>query len=195
MANPILNEYFLKQYYSTRGLPQPDEDPEDGVYSDSGIEEPVDPMAERYVKWQITRFLEDLNKETDGLKSALSEAEEARAALRGRPGATGPARHPWKQALVKVSQHASHLSRMLGNVLADLEADRRFKAEADSAGPDLFEKQSALLQDEGQKALSGVKALFFELTNVVGIEELKGENVLAQLNRVEKLSKEMSKGL
>lgn len=175
-------------------MPQPEETPNEG-YSDSSVNEPVDRMADLYVKWQIKRFLDDLNKETDGLKSALSDAKEARDALRSRPGDSGSTRQQWKQALAKVSEHASQLSRMLGNVLMDLEADHRFKAEAASAGADLFEKQSAFLQDEAQKAVSGVKALFIEPTNVVGIEELKGENVLAQLNRVEKLSKEMSKAL
>ena len=194
IANPILNDYFLKQYYTTRGLPEPEETT-DEVYSDSAPKEPADPMAELYVKWQIKRFLENLNRETDGLKSALSEAKEARDALRSRPGDADSTRQLWKQALTKVSEHASQLSRMLGNVLADLEADRRFKAEAAPEGPDLFEKQSAFLEEEAQKAVSGVKALFLQPTNVVGIEELKGENVLAQLNRVQKLSKEIGKAL
>jgi hypothetical protein len=152
-------------------------------------------MAERYVQWQITRFLEDVNKETNALKAALSETKDARLALQDTTVGSAPGRQAWKRALASVSQHAGKLSRLMGNILVDLETDRRFKVDAALAGPDLFEKQSAFLEDEAEKALSGVKVLFLEPTNVVGIEELRGENVLAHLNRVEKLSKEMSEAL
>ncbi len=195
LANPILSDYFLKQYYSTRGLPEPEEPSPEEAYWESPPQQPMDPMAERYVQWQITRFLADVSKETDGLRGALSESRDARLALRNAPDGAAAPRQAWKQALADVSQHAGKLLRLMGNILVDLETDRRFKGDATSAGPDLFEKQSALLEEEAEKALSGVKVLFLEPTNVVGIEELKGENVLAHLNRVEELSKEMSKAL
>jgi len=116
-------------------------------------------------------------------------------ALQNAPTGSAAGRQAWKQALEDVSQHAGKLSRLMGNILIDLETDRRFKPNAASAGPDLFEKQYAFLEDEAEKALRGVKVLFLEPTNVVGLEELKGENVLAHLNRIEKLSKEMSQAL
>lgn len=174
--NPILREYFEKQYMTLDTIKDNDR------------------FMQDYIDRKIDYLLKQINERMAAVKSSFEEVGKAREE-------TTPARHEGgsqeagqrlKAALKTLADQAESLRKMLSLMLVDLKSEVAFKPRLPAeAGRNRFENEIRFLAEQIEKAEQGIDDYFFQPNNVVQLEELKGENMMVFLYRVREMARRL----
>ncbi len=191
--NPTLRSYFLQSCLEIRyGLPAflPPEVYQK-YYSSSNRR-----LIDRHIDESVTCFLTDMRQKRDALWTHFQEARSAYDAALAAPldrfGRLDAVAR-WKRSLEKVSDQARDLRAILSLVLSGAmreKTDFNPVLPGDTVRP-RFDVEMQFIQQEIADASRRIQNYFFESTHTVSVEELKGNNMMINLNRVELMSKKL----
>ena len=181
--NPVLRQYFRKQFYETRVLPA-HRLPSTSIF------------FKHIVDRQIDDYLRKLREKLDSMSLHFAHLEGAVQEL--RPGSTeqnrSQVRELWRKSLEQIHDDAGALRSMIGYVFTELKNKDSFKAHIRPDAIDSgFEEERLYLGEQISKAEHRIRGYFFKSENTIQVEELKGENMLIHLHRVREMSKAMKK--
>ncbi|MEE8161351.1 MAG: hypothetical protein V3T61_06915 [Acidobacteriota bacterium] len=181
--NPILRQYFRKQFYETR------------VLHNRRI--PSTPtFVEHFVDRQIDYYLRKLREKLDSMSFHFAHLEGAVQGL--RPGLTeqnrSQARELWRKSLEQIHDDSGALRSMISYVFTELKNKDSGKAHIRPDAIDSgFQEERVYLGEQISEAEHRIRGYFFKSKNTIQVEELKGENMLIHLHRVREVSKAMKK--
>ena len=181
--NQVLRRHFMEQYRRM------------GIGGDVGHSRY---FREQFIDRQIDDFMEKLEASLDSVNELYVEVLLARDRCLTDPSRPKrqEARERWKDRLKKLSREANDLRKQLSYVLAPLRLKGRFQVSfTPQAAQNGFQQEIDRIGEEIDKAERRINDYFFAPSHTVAISELKGENVLTNLNRVHKLSEQVHREL
>ena len=181
--NPILREYFRKQFYEAR------------VLHNRRI--PSTPtFLEHFVDRQIDYYLRKLREKLDSMSLHFGQLEGAAQGLHigSTEQSRSQARKLWRKSLEQIHDDSGALRSMIGYVFTELKSKDSFKAQIRPDAIDSgFAEDRLYLGEQISEAEHRIRGYFFKSEHTIQLEELKGENMLIHLHRVREMSKAMKK--
>ena len=189
--NPTLRSYFLQQQLR-QGMSFTD------IYGRTYYRGNAR-FLEQHVDRMVDDFLQRVSQKLYALKTRLNEVQQAREeVLRVAPdneSRRNTQKH-WKDALKSLANEAKGLRKMLSFVFLDLDAKIDFKPQIQNDLGNLgFQKEISFIEEQIAKAAQRINDYFFLPTHTVEAKNLKGENMMIYLYRVEKIAQKLSKTL
>ncbi|RPI20784.1 MAG: hypothetical protein EHM61_26305 [Acidobacteria bacterium] len=188
-GNILLREYFLQRYLELHG--------ERDLFPSTTLPEEIrarkmDPMAERFVEVQVDQFIDDVEQKLGAMKSDVAELESVRREAVSARSTDAPAIRARVRDLAKnVGDRAEDLFNMVAIVAIELQPKNGPRPSSGSA--DFLENELKFLEVQVGKAEARLKALFLAPTHTVGLDELRGDNVLTELKAIEQVSNDIKK--
>lgn len=188
--NPTLRNYFLQQ--QLQGMSYTD------IYGRTYYRGNVR-FLEQHVDRLVDDFLKRVSQKLYALKTHLTEVQQAREAVLSLPPDSQNKRNTqkqWKDSCKSLGKEAKGLRKMLSYVLRGLDNKNDFKPQIQNdAGNSGFQKEIKFIEEQIAKAERRINDYPFLPTHTVNAENLKGENMMIYLYRVEKISQKLSKEL
>ena len=191
-ANAILRDYFLARYWEMSGVTAAFP----GFVASSDIQREVsDPFAEQFVDLQVEHFLGDLDETLRHLKRGIVALQAIRReALAGNSSSPESLRQQFKRRAAEVEDDAGDLHDMVAAVV-DLSGRGSARPGKAVYSQDFFGAEVEFLTSRVNQAEDDLKDMFLQPSNVVTVEELRGDNVLTELKSIQRVSKEIRQGL
>jgi len=188
--NPILRNYFLQR--QLQGMSYTD------IYGRTYYRGNV-----RFLEQQVDRLVDDFLKRVSqklyALKTHLNEVQQAREEVLSLVPDSQNRRNTqkqWKDSCKSLGNEAKGLRKMLSYVPRGLDNKNDFKPQIQNdPGNSGFQKEIKFIEEQIAKAEQRINDYFFVATHTVNAENLKGENMMIYLYRVEKISQKLSKEL
>ncbi len=187
--NPTLRDFFLREELRRR------------FYPDYYYERPQDvgeiPFLEQHVDELIDDFLERVVKKLGSLRAHFNELQQAREEILA--GAFNhedrhKAQARWKDSLKRVENQAKGLRKMISYVLIDLGRKSNFTPVIGAvANRSFYQSEIRFIEEQIIKAEQRINDYFFQPTHTVHVDDLKSENMLIHLHRVQKMAKTLRK--
>lgn len=156
----------------------------------------VNPAAlERSVERLTAHFLTELGKKLKALKSSYQQVSSFRQSLLSEglgPQSRGKLLKDWSKMLDELEDNADDLKDSIRMVMPGVKSKTEFRPEVNtSAENPAFGNEIAFIGSQIEQAERGIRDFFFTPNHTVTVDELAGDNLLIQLYRVEKLSKQI----
>lgn len=102
----------------------------------------------------------------------------------------------WKQPLGELADKANEIRKSLSYPFVGLDRKEKFRYKIPAGAENqAFEREVGFLEDEVAKAEQQIRDYLFTPTHTITVEALRGENMLINLYRVQKLSELLEKKL
>jgi hypothetical protein len=183
-TNPMLFSYFRQQMLEL------------SVHQDARWRRRanVDAQSLDLHAWALARdFVSHVNNKLDALRQGFERVQLARSKARGAPGLIKPgARAEWSASLKEVSDEAKHLHGMLKLVFDGVDPKGASSPEIDSRGLESgFEAETGLMGDQIQRLDQRIREFLSGERFSISTEELRDEDMLMLLSRVQTEATEM----
>jgi hypothetical protein len=192
-GNALLREFYLERYREIHG--------DRGSFRSSvvggggGNSFRTDPIAERFVDWNVEQFLLRVEESMNSLKTRFADLESTRReALSHSQRMSSSDRQRLRAVAGELANDASKLLRMVSMVIWNVKTDRSVATEV-SPSSDFLAAELSFLRTQVEKAEESLNDLFLEPSHTVTVGELRGDNVLSQLKSIEVMSKQIIKKL
>ena len=178
--NPVLREYFRKEYQTV-------------LSSDLDV---PDPFVEVFVDRRIDDYLERLGQEVDTLKQSRELLAEIGNELSGADGSIEEMKPRLRRTLEDFEETSDKLRKMVSRILLDLDSKSDFKPPRDPVrGRAECVRDIEFLVTRTDKALSELEQFFFSAGAVVHVADLQNQNMLTYLFEANRMARDMKKGL
>jgi hypothetical protein len=144
--------------------------------------------------WALARdFVSQVNNKLDAVRQGFERAQLARSKALGAPRLIKPGvRAEWSASLKEVSDEAKHLHGMLKLVFDGVDPKGTSASEIDCRGLESgFEAETGLMGDQIQRLDRWIRDFLSGERFSISVEELRDEDMLMLLSRVQTEAKEM----
>ena len=150
----------------------------------------LDQHVDDFAQFFLDRLVRKLDRLKDHFKTVQQARTEALAETSG-PDEKDQARHRWRKSLAAVAKSAEDLRQFLAFVL---NGKAPFEPQIDEKARDSgFEDEMEFMQSQISKADQRIREYFFTPTHVIRVEDLQSGNMMAHLQRVKKMARELRK--
>lgn len=182
--NPILREYFRKQYLNI--TPEREE----------RFTPPI--FLERYVDRQIDHFLKGVEERLADIRSLLGEVEQVREEFVAAEGAVDnrAAQQRFRNSIRQLESQADDLRKHLAFMFPGLDDRTSFRPSLErNSLKSGFQKEIVYIREQLDRAEDEIRDYLFHSTNTVRLEALKEEGMLILLYRAKEMAKRVREEL
>lgn len=150
------------------------------------------PLVESLVDRRIDHFLLELQEKLSVLQSHVANMDSSRLAMAKAVSSEEYLRPclSWKASTEVVEKYSGEIWNMLRYVFVQLEDQDDLKIkDGGGSSNSILQEQSRFLEEELVQAGKKIQEYFFESVKTIRAEDIRGENMLIHLHRVQQMAK------
>jgi hypothetical protein len=188
--NPLLRRFFWRQ--AVRAI---------SVYDSRGRRRIIGSRASlpQRVDGLVNNFLKKTKEQLIELREDFEQVKEMRIRILDSPPGSMQRKESfgrWKQPLEELADQANDLRKDLSRPFAALDSKEKFNYRIKPGSEDqAFAREIGFLEEQVAKAEQQINDCLFTPTHTVSLEDLRGENMLINLYRIQKMSQLLEKSL
>ncbi len=187
--NAILRKYFQEQYLEMKRFGP-------NATSQRRRELPPDAFMDRFIDKRIDHFVEELEKRMNSIEEGLEDVRQTASGMKTSPSEEGRKRNVLKRQLGSLADDLGRLHKTLAILLLELKSKAGLQRTVDSSPANAgFSKEIEYIASQYSRAADQIGNYFLKPSFTVSIHQLKGENLLIQLHRANKMARELRKSL
>ncbi len=179
--NPILREYFLKQY--------------DDIHSSPRFDAPP-PFVDSFIDLQIDHFLSTVEEKLGRLSSNTQTLTEARSRWTSTPAESRPQlTKVFKQTLRLIENDAGDLRKTLSLIFVELKGKASSQPALEDGAGEPYAGEVQFIGDTVRAAEKRIRDYLFATDTTVNVGDLRDKNMLVLLDEARIVARKLQKRL